>query len=78
VPQQDKQTEISGNNMKKQYELYVRRFGHSEISLEQVTVMVADDSGKFKSRLYDVTATREFLQKVGRALLMIDEEPGGQ
>jgi uncharacterized protein (DUF58 family) len=64
--------------MKKQYELYVRRSRRGELSLEQVTLVVADDSGKFKSRLYDVSATREFLKKVGRALKIIDKEAGEQ
>jgi hypothetical protein len=66
----------SGLFMKKQYELYVRRFSHGEVSLEQVTLMVVDDSGKFRSKFYDLPATREFLHKIGRALVMIDEEAG--
>jgi|SRR6516162_6935297 len=37
--------------MKKQYELYVRRFQHGEVSLEQVTLLVADDSGKFRGKV---------------------------
>jgi hypothetical protein len=64
--------------MKKQYELYVRRFQYGEVSLEQVTLLVADDSGKFRGKFYDLPATREFLHKIERALIMIDEEAGGE